>query len=56
MNQPPEPPSDRIPLGKPVPKPAPEAPEWAPKPGSPGIEVNRAGQMRTNLPLPKGFP
>lgn len=40
------------PLGQRVERPHPVLPEWRPLPGSPGIEVNRQGQWRTNLPLP----
>jgi hypothetical protein len=32
---------------------APPPPDWQPLPGSRHVEVNRQGQMRTNLPLPK---
>jgi len=41
------------PLGERVPRPAPPPPEWRAVAGSPGIEVNRLGQLRTNLPLPR---
>lgn len=45
----------RPPSGPPEPRapaPAPE-PDWQPVPGSPGIEIDRHGRRRTNLPLPK---
>ena len=41
------------PLGERVQRRAPPTPEWRPLPQAPGIEVNRQGQLRTNLPLPK---
>lgn len=41
------------PLGERVIKPVPVKPEWTPKPGSPGIEQNAKGELRTNIPLPK---
>lgn len=41
------------PLGEKVTKPMTSKPEWTPKPGSPGIEQNAKGELRTNLPLPK---
>jgi hypothetical protein len=46
------------PLGSPIAKPAsaPASPLWKPVPGSPGIEQHRDGQLRTDLPLPKGNP
>ncbi|MET0383758.1 MAG: hypothetical protein ABW032_10100 [Burkholderiaceae bacterium] len=28
-------------------------PEWRPLPHAPGLEVDRQGKLRTNLPLPK---
>lgn len=50
-------PIDRIPpvvggLGKKVEKPAPAPPEWQPVPGSPHIQRNAQGQLRTKLPGP----
>ena len=36
----------------PLKKPAPPVKEWQPIPGKPGLERNRAGQMRTSLPTP----
>lgn len=43
------------PLGAPIRKPEPAQPEWKQKPGAaPGIEQNAKGELRTNLPLPKG--
>ena len=41
------------PLGERVARSAPAQPEWRPLPDAPGIEVNRQGQLRTNMPLPK---
>jgi hypothetical protein len=41
------------PLGERVARGAPSQPEWRPLPESRYIEVNRQGQLRTNLPLPK---
>jgi hypothetical protein len=41
------------PLGERVQSPAPRLPEWRPLEHAPCIEVNRQGQLRTNLPLPK---
>ena len=41
------------PLGERVQRPKPMEPEWQPLPHAPRIEVNRQGQLRTNLPLPK---
>jgi len=41
------------PLGERVPRPQPAPPDWRPQAGTPGIEVNRQGQLRTNLPLPR---
>jgi hypothetical protein len=41
------------PLGKKVVPPAPPPPpEWTPHPDKPGIEVNRSGEFRTNIPPP----
>ncbi len=44
------------PLGAPIRKPEPSKPEWTPVDGSPGIDRNRKGELRTNLPLPKEAP
>ena len=41
------------PLGERVQHQKPSQPQWQPLPEAPCIEVNRQGQMRTNLPLPK---
>ncbi len=41
------------PLGERVMRPTPQRPEWQPLAQAPAIEVNRQGQLRTNLPLPK---
>jgi hypothetical protein len=41
------------PLGERVQRPQPSQPEWQPLSHAPCIEVNRQGQLRTNLPLPK---
>lgn len=41
------------PLGERVVRAQPPAPEWQPVPQSPHIEVNRQGQLRTHLPMPK---
>ena len=41
------------PLGERVAHTPPAKPEWQPLPHAPCIEVNRQGQLRTNLPLPK---
>jgi hypothetical protein len=41
------------PLGERVATSKPKLPEWQPLPHAPCIEVNRQGQLRTNLPLPK---
>jgi len=41
------------PLGERVVRRPPAAPEWQPLAEAPCIEVNRQGQLRTNLPLPK---
>ena len=41
------------PLGERVMRPQPVQPEWKPLAHAPCIEVNRQGQLRTNLPLPK---
>jgi len=41
------------PLGQRVTPTPPSRPEWQPLPHAPCIEVNKQGQMRTNLPLPK---
>jgi hypothetical protein len=41
------------PLGERVTRQPPPPPEWKPVVDAPGIEVNRDGQLRTNLPLPK---
>jgi hypothetical protein len=41
------------PLGDRVQSSKPKMPEWQPLPHAPCIEVNRQGQLRTNLPLPK---
>jgi hypothetical protein len=40
------------PLGEKVTPAPPPAPEWKPKPGSPGIEVNKRGELRTNIKGP----
>lgn len=41
------------PFGPKVEKPKPEQPEWRPRPGSPGIEENREGKVRTtDMPKP----
>jgi hypothetical protein len=47
------PPAPWKPLGERVTPQAPARPEWQPLPHAPCIEVNRQGQLRTNLPLPK---
>ncbi len=39
--------------GAPVLQPKPRLPEWRPLEHAPYIEINRQGQLRTNLPLPK---
>jgi hypothetical protein len=44
------------PLGERVERRPPAKPEWQPLPHAPSIEVNRQGQLRTNLPLPKEKP
>jgi hypothetical protein len=41
------------PLGERVMRAPPAQPEWTPLAHAPSIEVNRQGQLRTNLPLPK---
>jgi hypothetical protein len=41
------------PLGDRVVRQPPTLPEWQPLPHTPSIEVNKQGQLRTNLPLPK---
>jgi len=41
------------PLGERITRQPPAKPEWQPLPHAPSIEVNRQGQLRTNLPLPK---
>lgn len=41
------------PLGDRVVQRPPPLPEWRPLAHAPYIEVNRQGQLRTNLPLPK---
>ena len=41
------------PLGERIAHSPPSKPEWQPLPHAPCIEVNRQGQLRTNLPLPK---
>jgi hypothetical protein len=41
------------PLGERVVRQPPAQPEWQPLPHAPSIEINRQGQLRTNLPLPK---
>ncbi len=41
------------PLGERGARPQPAQPEWKPLAHAPCIEVNRQGQLRTNLPLPK---
>ena len=41
------------PLGERVMRQASPQPEWKPLAHAPCIEVNRQGQLRTNLPLPK---
>jgi hypothetical protein len=41
------------PLGERVQPAKQSLPEWQPLPHAPCIEVNRQGQLRTNLPLPK---
>jgi hypothetical protein len=41
------------PLGDRVVRQPPTLPEWQPLPHAPSIEVNKQGQLRTNLPLPK---
>ena len=46
-------PSPWQPLGERVARPQPTQPEWQPLSHAPCIEVNRQGQLRTNLPLPK---
>jgi hypothetical protein len=46
-------PAPSQPLGERVPRATPMRPEWQPLPHAPCIEVNRQGQLRTNLPLPK---
>ena len=48
----PEPPPWK-PLGDRVVRPPPSPPVWQPLHHAPCIEVNRQGQLRTNLPLPK---
>lgn len=43
------------PFGPKVVPPAPTQPEWKQRPGAaPGVEEDRNGRVRTNLPLPKG--
>ena len=44
-------PADRAP----EPRQQPQGEVWKPS-GTPGIEVNQAGQQRTNLPLPAAAP
>jgi hypothetical protein len=46
-------PAPRQPLGERVARQPPSQPEWQPLAHAPSIEVNRQGQLRTNLPLPK---
>jgi hypothetical protein len=46
-------PAPSRPLGERVQRPKPSLPQWQPLPHAPCIEVNRQGQLRTNLPLPK---
>ena len=46
-------PAPSKPLGERVVRQQPAQPEWKPLPEVPYIEVNRQGQLRTNLPLPK---
>ena len=46
-------PAPSQPLGPRVQRQLPLKPEWQPLPHAPAIEVNRQGQLRTNLPLPK---
>jgi hypothetical protein len=41
------------PIGERVVRQSPAQPEWRPLAQAPHIEVNRKGQLRTNLPLPK---
>ena len=41
------------PLGERIVRQPPAPPEWKPLAHAPCIEVNRQGQLRTNLPLPK---
>ena len=48
-----QPPAPWQPLGERVMRPQPLQPEWKPLAHAPCIEVNRQGQLRTNLPLPK---
>ena len=48
-----QPPAPGQPLGERVVRPQPTQPEWKPLAHAPCIEVNRQGQRRTNLPLPK---
>lgn len=38
------------PIGEKVMKPTPSKPEWMPRPGSPGVEQNAKGELRTNIP------
>lgn len=46
-----------IPVGERVIPPTSPKPEWTPKPGSPGVEQNAKGELRTNIPENnKGFP
>jgi len=47
------PPPPAGPFGERLAPARPSQPEWRPQPGNPAIEVNRQGQLRTNLPLPK---
>jgi hypothetical protein len=54
MKTPGEPdPVPQPPLGDRVQRAKASLPEWQPLPHAPCIEVNRQGQLRTNLPLPK---
>ncbi len=41
------------PLGERVSQQQPARPEWQPLSHAPCIEINKQGQLRTNLPLPK---
>jgi hypothetical protein len=47
---------DKFPLGKPVPRKAPDAPEWLPHGNTPGVERHRVTGKLRHIPRPPPDP